>query len=86
MLRDGTELQQAGEERARLAAIVESCDDAIIGKTLDGIVTSWNPGAERLYGYSVAEVLGRSLDLIIPPDRSDELPAILERLRPRPGA
>jgi PAS domain S-box-containing protein len=83
-LRDRTESQQAGEERARLlalGAIVESSDDAIIGKTLDGIITSWNPGAERLYGYSVAEVLGRSLDIIIPPDRPDELPAILERLR-----
>jgi PAS domain S-box-containing protein len=78
---DRTERQQAGEERARLAAIVESSEDAIIGKTLDGIITSWNPGAERLYGYSVAEVLGRSLDIIIPPDHADDLPAILERLR-----
>src|SRR2546430_6839588 len=68
-------------ERARLAAIVESSDDAIIGKTLDGIITNWNPGAERLYGYSAAEALGRPLDIIIPPDHADELPAILEQLR-----
>lgn len=64
-----------------LAAIVESSDDAIISKTLDGIITSWNPAAERLYGYSPAEAVGREVSLIIPRDRPDELASILERLR-----
>jgi PAS domain S-box-containing protein/excisionase family DNA binding protein len=65
----------------RLAAIVESSDDAIIGKTLDGIIVDWNPGAERIYGYSADEVVGRSISRLIPDNRPDELPAIMERLR-----
>ncbi len=65
---------------ARLAAIVENCDDAIVGKTLDGIVTSWNRGAERLFGHTAAEVIGRSILLIVPPERHDEEAMILERL------
>ncbi len=65
---------------ARLAAIVESCDDAIVGKTLGGIVTSWNGGAERLFGYSAAETIGRSILLIVPPERRDEEAMILSRL------
>src|SRR5919197_4062714 len=65
----------------RLAAIVECSDDAIIGKTLDGIVTSWNPAAERLYGYEAREVIGRPIALLVPPDRSDELLTILRSLR-----
>jgi PAS domain S-box-containing protein len=64
-----------------LAAIVESSDDAIIGKTLDGIVTSWNPAAERMYGYAAAEMIGRPIARIIPPDRAEELPPIFARLR-----
>ena len=75
------ERARVDETRARLAAIVESSDDAIIGKTLEGIITSWNPGAERLYGYTAEEVIGRSISILIPADRPDELPAILERLR-----
>ena len=67
--------------QARLAAIVESSHDAIIGKTLDGIITSWNPGAVALYGYAPEEVLGRPISLLIPPEQADELPAILARLR-----
>ena len=55
-------------------------DDAIIGKTLDGIITSWNEGAERLYGYAADEAIGRPISLIIPPDRGDELPRILDQL------
>ena len=71
-----------GEEaRARLAAIVESSDDAIIGKTLEGRIESWNAGATRLYGYAAHEVIGRPVSLLAPPDRSDEVPQILERLK-----
>jgi PAS domain S-box-containing protein len=62
---------------ARLAAIVENCDDAIVGKTLDGIVTSWNRGAERLFGHTAAEAIGRSILLIVPPERRDEEAMIL---------
>ena len=66
---------------AELAAIVESSSDAIIGKTLEGIITSWNPAAERLYGYTAAEAVGQPMTLIIPSDRPHELPAILSRIR-----
>ncbi len=80
VLRDITERRRADEDRQRLAAIIEATDDAVIGKTLDGIVTSWNPGAERLYGYSAHEMVGQSVLRIYPPDRTDELWEILERL------
>jgi len=80
VFRDITERRLAEDTRRRLAAIVESAEDAIIGKTLEGIITSWNQGAERMYGYTAAEVIGRSLALLVPPDRPDELPAILARL------
>ena len=79
--RDITERTQAAETRERLAAIVDSSDDAIIGHTLDGIITSWNQGAERLYGYRAAAVLGQPLSLLIPPDLSDDLPQLLARLQ-----
>jgi PAS domain S-box-containing protein len=69
------------EKRIRLAAIVESSEDAIIGKTLKGIITSWNEGAERIYGYSADEVRGRSISLLAPPDRRDEFPRFLERIQ-----
>jgi len=65
---------------ARLASIVESSDDAIISKTLEGVITSWNGGAERLYGYSAAEAVGRPIAFIIPPDRPNEMLRILARL------
>jgi PAS domain S-box-containing protein len=65
---------------ARLASIVESSDDAIVSKTLEGVITSWNAGAERQYGYSAAEAVGRSISLIIPPDRPNEMLRILARL------
>jgi PAS domain S-box-containing protein len=72
---------RAAESQARLAAIVESSSDAIVGKTLDGIVTSWNRGAERLFGYTAAEMIGQSFARIIPPDRSDDLRTILAAVR-----
>jgi PAS domain S-box-containing protein len=80
-LRDITERRRAEEGLQRLAAIVESSDDAIIGKTLDGVIVSWNRGAERLYGYTAAEVTGRPISLLAPPDRADEIDQILERIR-----
>jgi PAS domain S-box-containing protein len=73
--------QTLAEDAQQLAAIVESSDDAIIGQTLDGIVTSWNPGAERLYGHSAAEMIGRPISVLAPGDRSDEVPGLLEPLK-----
>jgi PAS domain S-box-containing protein len=69
-----------GEQKAQLAAIVDASDDAIIGKTLDGVITSWNPGAHRIFGYSADEAVGKSISLLIPPERESEEPAILEHL------
>src|SRR5260370_2724123 len=66
---------------SQLAAIVSSSEDAITSKSLEGLITSWNPGAERLYGYTAPEVLGRPVSLLIPPDHPDELPQILARSR-----
>jgi PAS domain S-box-containing protein len=77
---DVTARRRAEQATAELAAMVESSDDAIIGKTLDGTITSWNAAAERLYGYSAEEAIGRSIALIVPPERPDELPSILARL------
>ena len=68
------------EALARAASIVEFSDDAIIAKTLDGTITSWNAGAERLYGYSGREAVGRPIALIIPPELGDELPKILAQI------
>ena len=78
---DVTERARADETHARMAAIVESSDDAIIGKTLNGVITSWNGGAQRLFGFEDEEALGQSIRLLIPPDRQHEEDAILERLR-----
>ena len=79
--RDVTERKQAEQERARLAAIVESSDDVIISKTLEGIITSWNKGAEKTYGYSAEEAVGQSISMLVPPERPNEIPRILESLR-----
>jgi PAS domain S-box-containing protein len=65
----------------QLAAIVEHSDDAIIGATLDGVITSWNQAAERIYGYSSAEVIGKSVGLLSPDDRTGEIEAILAKIR-----
>ena len=78
---DITKRQRDEEVRARLAAIVESSDDAIVGKTLDSVITSWNMGASRLFGYEREEALGKSITLIIPPDRIAEEAVILEKLQ-----
>jgi PAS domain S-box-containing protein len=67
--------------QARLAAIVESSDDVIVSKTLDGIITTWNPAAERLFGWTVAEAVGRHITLIIPKDRLAEEDEVLARIR-----
>lgn len=69
------------QARQRLAAVVENSDDAIIAKDINGVVTDWNAGAERLFGYSADEAVGRPITLIIPPDRYDEETRILARLR-----
>lgn len=81
VFRDVTEEKKAEEIQRQLAAIVESSNDAILSKSLDGIVTSWNPGAERLFGYPAAEIIGRPITRIFPTDRLDEEPQILARLR-----
>lgn len=81
VFRDVTERRRAERERARLAAIVEGSDDAIASKTLDGIVTSWNPSAARLFGYKPEEIIGKSITLIIPPERQAEEDTILGQLR-----
>ena len=80
-VRDITEQRKAAAARSELAAIVESSDDAIIGKTLDGVITSWNPAAQRLYGYTSDEMLGHSIAVLIPPEQPDQLPEILKQLR-----
>ena len=74
------ESRRAHEAQARLAAIVESSEDAIIGKTLDGIIFSWNEGARRMYGYTEDEVVGKDISILLPPDHPDEAPRILESI------
>src|SRR5436309_1885387 len=80
-VRDITDWTRGEEALAYLAAIVDSSDDAIIGKDLQGTVLSWNTGADHIYGYSAEEMMGRPLSLLVPPDRPQELPGILERIR-----
>jgi two-component system cell cycle sensor histidine kinase/response regulator CckA len=84
------EVREATNRRARrtaertarhLAAIVESSEDAIISKTLDGVITSWNPAAERLHGWTAAEAIGQNVSFLVPPDKTSELGEILDRLR-----
>jgi len=85
VIQDVQQAKAQAEERRdsaeRLAAIIESSQDAIIGKTLDGILTSWNTGAEKMYGYSSEEVLGKSIKAIIPPEKLAELEKILQTIR-----
>jgi PAS domain S-box-containing protein len=81
MLIDTTENKRADETQARLAAIVASSDDAIVSKDLNGTIATWNAGAEKLFGYTASEAIGRSITIVIPPDRLDEEPEILRRIR-----
>lgn len=76
-----TSQHRVEEERALLAAIVSSSDDAIISMTLDGIITSWNQGGKNVFGYTAAEAIGKSISIIVPVDRSDEERRILARIR-----
>jgi diguanylate cyclase (GGDEF)-like protein/PAS domain S-box-containing protein len=66
---------------SRTSAIVDSCDDAVIAKTLDGIIVAWNPAAERVYGYSAGEVIGKHIRLLFPPESTGELAASMQKLR-----
>ncbi len=77
----GEELQSALEDAARLAAIVEHSEDAIISADLQGTIQHWNPGAEHLYGYTAEEMIGRSLSELIPPEHPTELACVLEHIR-----
>jgi PAS domain S-box-containing protein len=81
VFRDVTARRHAEETSRLLASIVQSSGDAIIAKDLNGIVTSWNPGAESVFGYTAAEMIGRSISVIAAPGREDEMPRILERIR-----
>src|SRR5689334_13956940 len=69
------------EVQAKLAAIIESSDDAIISKTLDGVIRTWNRGAELIFGFTADEAVGQPLLIIIPPERHAEEPEILSKLR-----
>jgi len=81
MLVDITERKRAEEATQRLACIVDSSDDAIISKDLDGIISSWNKAASRLFGYEAAEVIGKPVTILIPQDRRDEESFILQQIR-----
>jgi len=73
-------VEQLGESRSRLALIIDSSEDAIISKGLDGTITSWNKGAERIYGYTPEEVIGKNISLLAPTDHPDEIPEILRKI------
>lgn len=81
MLIDSNDRKCAEEIHQRLSAIVQYSDDAIIGTNLEGIIESWNAGAERIFGYTATETIGRPVEILIPPDRRNEEPAILNRIR-----
>jgi PAS domain S-box-containing protein len=78
---DVTERKLAEDAALRLAAIVESSDDAIVGSDLDGVITSWNAGGERIFGYMATEVIGKSMTILVPSDYQKEDEAIVERIR-----
>lgn len=72
--------EQIGEYRARLASIIDSSEDAILAKGLDGTITNWNRGAERIYGYAAEEVIGKNIRMLVPSDRPEEIPEILTKI------
>jgi PAS domain S-box-containing protein len=78
---DRRKTRELRDSQNRLALIVDSSQDAIIGKNLDGIITQWNKGAEQIYGFTAAEIVGRNVSVLCPPDRPDEIPGILEKIR-----
>ncbi len=80
-IRDITERKQAESTRVRLATIVESSSDAILSKSLDGIIASWNKGAEKMFGFSAEEVIGRSISLLLPAGRTDDLVKVFEAIQ-----
>jgi diguanylate cyclase (GGDEF)-like protein/PAS domain S-box-containing protein len=80
-IRDITHRKRSEDAAAHFLAVVESSHDAIVAKTLDGIIVTWNAAAERLYGYTAAEVQGKSISVLVPPGHDDELPEILKRVR-----
>lgn len=74
-------MSKAQEEKALLAAIIAGSDDAIFSKTLDGVITSWNRGAERIYGYTAEEIIGQHLSVLVPAEKHNDLTYIMERIR-----
>jgi PAS domain S-box-containing protein len=78
---DITERKRAEEQRLRLASIVESCEDAIFSKNLDGTIASWNPGAEKFFGYTAEEIIGKPVSRLLPPERLPEFDQILQRVQ-----
>jgi PAS domain S-box-containing protein len=78
---DKRKSRELRDSQNRLALIVDSSQDAIIGKNLDGIVTHWNKGAEEIYGYTAQEMIGKPISTLAPPERSDEIPEILKKIR-----
>jgi PAS domain S-box-containing protein len=81
VFRDVTERRRAEQTSQLLASIVESSEDAIVGKDLNGVVTSWNHGAERIFGYSAPEMIGRPISVLAPPDRKEEMAEILSQIK-----
>jgi PAS domain S-box-containing protein len=81
MVEDITDKKKAEEARFRHAAVIESSDDAIASGTLDGIIVNWNPGAQKIYGYTEAEALGKPISMLVPPELPDEENKILETLK-----
>jgi two-component system CheB/CheR fusion protein len=77
---DITERKKAEEAQGRLAALVDSADDAIISKDLNGVIQSWNVGAEKIFGYTAAEAVGRNISFLVPPGHVDEVPGIIKRI------
>jgi PAS domain-containing protein len=81
MVQDITEKKKAEEARLRLATIVESSQDAIASATVDGVILSWNAGAERIFGYTETEAVGKSVNILVPPDLLDDEKRILETVK-----